>query len=185
MTELSKQRSAQIQQMHAPFIHAMVKACQNEEEKRQFQPQIKALIEQGWSGLAQISQRILDGERGDSLLNGLDEEDTAIVSGILAGIQNPSTLPDLNVEGKASDAAPGLASIIHAAANGDTGALHALSVMSEQMSQTGGPMAEIASIMRRLVNGERDLDQLAEKLSPKSEDLLVGIINELGKMELH
>jgi len=185
MTDFSKQRSTQIQQMHAPFIHAMVKACQNEQEKQVFQPQIKVLVEQGWQSLAKISQRILDGERSDSLLNTLDEEDTAIISGILAGIQNPSTLPDMAADGKASDAAPGLASIIHAAASGDTGALHALSIMSEQMSQTGGPMAEIASIIRRLVNGERDLDQLADKLTTKSRELLIGIITELGKLELH
>ena len=57
--------------------------------------------------------------------------------------------------------------------------------MSEQMSQTGGPMAEIASVMRRLVNGERNLDQLADKLSPKSQTLLVDIISELGKLEAH
>lgn len=185
MPELSKERSEQIRQMHAPFIHAMVKACQNEEEKRQFQPQIQTLLEQGWEALAKASQRLLNGERNASLLMGLDEDDQAIVGGILEGIQNPATLPDLNAEAKASDAAPGLASIIHAAGSGDTGALHALSIMSEQMSQTGGSMAELASIMRRLVNGERDLDQLAEKLSPKSESLLIGIINHLGTLERH
>ena len=184
MTDISKERTEQIRQMHAPFIHAMVKACQNEEEKRGFQPQIKTLRDQGWDELANICQKILDGDRSAHLLSGLDEEDQAIIGGILAGIQNPSALPKLNAQAKAGDAAPALASIIKAA-SGDTGALHSLSLMSEQMSQTGGPMAEIASVMRRLVNGERDLDQLADKLSPKSQALLVDIISELGKLEQH
>lgn len=178
-------RQAQIQQIHAPFIHAMVKACQNDEEKKAFSLQINTLKQQGWPDLAKVCEQILAGERGDQLLSGLDEEDTAIVSGILAGIQNPTTLPKLDAQADGSAAAPGLASIIHAAASGDTGALHALSVMAEQMSQTGGAMAEIASVLRRLVNGERDLDQLSEKMGANSESLLVAIVNELGKLDAH
>ncbi len=175
----------QIRQAHAPFIHAMVKAAQNAEERQAFMPQINVLKQQGWNQLATACERILGGKSGETVLAGLDEEDNVIVSAILAGIQNPQTLPDLNAEPHASDAAPALASIIHAAASGDTSALHALSMMAEQMSQAGGPMAEIAGILRRLVNGERDANQLAEKLSPGSEQLLIGILAELGKLEPH
>ena len=54
--------------------------------------------------------------------------------------------------------------------------------MAQQMSQTGGAMAEIASVMRPLVNGERDLKVLSRKMRKESRDLLIGILNELGKL---
>jgi hypothetical protein len=172
----------QVRQMHAPFIHAMVKACQNEKERLAFAPQIKVLQDQGWEQLALVAQRLLNGERSETLLNGLDDEDAIIISSVLEGIQNPNTLPDLNAKPKAADAAPGLASIIHASGRGDAAALNALSVMAEQMSQTGGAMAEIAGAMRKLVNGERDLEVLSKKMRGESRDLLVAILNELGKI---
>ena len=176
------EKREQVRQMHAPFIHALVKACQNEQERLAFEPQIKVLQDQGWDQLAVVAQRILNGDRSETMLHGLDEEDTIIITSVLDGIRNPSTLPDLNARPKASDAAPGLASIIHAAASGDAGALNALSVMAQQMSQTGGAMAEIASVMRPLVNGERDLKVLSRKMRKESWDLLIGILNELGKL---
>ena len=176
------EKHEQIRQMHGPFIHAMVKACQNEQERLAFEPQIKVLQQQGWDKLALVAQRLLNGERSETILHGLDDEDVIIVSSILDGIRNPNTLPDLNAQAKASDAAPGLASIIHAAGSGDAGALNALSIMAEQMSQTGGAMAEIAGAMKRLVDGERDFDVLAKKMRGESKDLLIGILNELGKI---
>lgn len=176
------EKHEQIRQMHGPFIHAMVKACQNEQERLAFEPQIKVLQQQGWDKLALVAQRLLNGERSEAILHGLDDEDVIIVSSILDGIRNPNTLPDLNAQAKASDAAPGLASIIHAAGSGDSGALNALSIMAEQMSQTGGAMAEIAGAMKRLVDGERDFDVLAKKMRGESKDLLIGILNELGKI---
>lgn len=179
------EKREQIRQMHGPFIHAMVKACQNEQERLAFEPQIRVLQQQGWDKLALVAQRLLNGERSETILHGLDDEDVIIVSSILDGIRNPNTLPDLNSQANASDAAPGLASIIHAAGSGDAGALNALSVMAEQMSQTGGAMAEIAGAMKKLVDGERDFDVLSKKMRGDSKDLLTGILNELGKLTQH
>ncbi len=176
------EKREQIRQMHAPFIHAMVKACQNEQERLAFEPQIKVLQQQGWDKLAIVAQRLMNGERGETLLNDLDEEDSVIISSILEGIQNPDTLPDINAKADAANAAPGLASIIHAASSGDTGALNALSLMAEQMSKTGGAMAEIAGAMKKLVDGERNFDILSKKMRGESKDLLIAILNELGKL---
>lgn len=176
------EKREQIRQMHAPFIHALVKACQNEQERLAFEPQVKVLQQEGWDKLAVAAQRLLNGERSETILHGLDEEDVIIVSSILDGIQNSNTLPKLNATAKASDAAPGLASIIHASASGDVAALNALSVMAEQMSLTGGAMAEIAGAMKKLVDGERDFDVLSKKMRGDSKDLLIAILNELGKL---
>ncbi|MEE9448094.1 MAG: hypothetical protein V3V09_09045 [Arenicellales bacterium] len=176
------EKREQIRLMHAPFIHAMAKACSNEQARLAFEPQIKVLQKEGWNDLAVVAQRMLNGERSETLLHGLDDEDVIIVSAILDGIQNPNTLPDIKAQGQASDAAPGLASIIHAAGSGDAGALNALSIMAEQMSQTGGAMAEIAGAIKRLVDGERDFDVLSKKMRGDSKDLLIGILNELGKL---
>jgi len=39
--------------------------------------------------------------------------------------------------------------------------------------------------MRRLVNGERDADQLLKGMGPLGRQLLLDILNELGKSGLH
>jgi hypothetical protein len=80
-------------------------------------------------------------------------------------------------------AAPGLASMIHAAGSGNTQALQLIANMAEQMSKVGGPMGMLASVIRPLINGERDPDVLCKRLDSKSESMLLGILDELKKLE--
>ena len=154
----------------------------NQEEQTTIRDASSGLVGENGEETPQAVGHDINGDRSETMLHGLDEEDTIIVSAVLDGIQNPNTLPDLNARPKASEAAPGLASIIHAAGSGDAGALNALSVMAQQMTQTGGAMAEIAGAMRKLVNGERDFDVLSKKMRQESKDLLIAILNELGKL---
>ena len=46
-------------------------------------------------------------------------------------------------------------------------------------------MARLGGIMRRLVNGERDADQLLKGMGHLGRQLLLDILNELGKSSLH
>ena len=79
-------------------------------------------------------------------------------------------------------AAPGLAAMIRASASGDAQALQLLANMAEQMSGAGGDMAKLAAIMRRLVNGERDADQLVAGMGPLGRELLISLLDELAKL---
>jgi hypothetical protein len=75
--------------------------------------------------------------------------------------------------------------MIHAAGRGDARTLVALSNMAEQMTRAGGEMARTAALIRRLVNGERDVDALEKGLPPRARQLLLSILEELGRLDVH
>jgi hypothetical protein len=80
-------------------------------------------------------------------------------------------------------AAPGLASMIHAAGSGNTQALQIIAEMAEQMSKVGGPIARLAAVIRPLIDGERDPDLLCKRLDSNTEAMVLGILDELKQLE--
>ena len=179
------EREQQIRQTHVQLIHHVVAACQNAETRAQLIPMLEQARASGWQALAERIHRILDGARDESLLLGLDEEDSVIIRAILQGIQNPATLPDLNAQADATLAAPGLASMIHAASHGDAKALQLVADMAEQMLRVGGDMARLGGIMRKLIDGERDADVLTKGMDPRGQQLVLDLLAELGKLGQH
>lgn len=178
------ERDQQIRQAHATLIHQVVRACQNEEAAVELESVLNVALQQGWDDLVKTIRLIVKGNREESLLNGLDEEDTVIIKSILDGLRNPETLPDINQQGDATMAAPGLAHIIHAASTGDAQALQAVSMMAEQMTAAPGDMARLGGNMKRLVDGERDPDILCKGMGPTGEQLMLNLIEELNKLTL-
>lgn len=175
----------QVLRMHAAFIHAVVAALADRSRLPELMRTLAAAEQQGWPRLVAALRLIVDGKRDASVKLGLDEEDRIIVDAVLRGIDNPASLPPLDRQADAAAAAPGLAAMINAAARGDAQALAALANMAEQMVRAGGDMARLGGIMRRLVNGERDADQLLKGMGPLGRQLLLDILNELGKSGLH
>lgn len=175
----------QIRQVHAQLIHQVVSACQNPEARAELEPVLQHANANGWQQLVTVIRKILAGERSEALLSGLDEEDGVIVRAILDGLMNPATLPDRQAEADASLAAPGLATIIHAASRGDAKALQILAGMAEQMTRVGGDMARLGGIMRKLLNGERDADALCKGMDTSGRQLVVNLIDELNKLAQH
>jgi hypothetical protein len=57
--------------------------------------------------------------------------------------------------------------------------------MAEQMAAVGGDMANIGAILKNMIDGERDVDKLCDKVGPQGESLIVQILEELGKLEVH
>lgn len=175
----------QIRQAHAGLIHRVVIAAQN----RAMVPDLDEVLRQaetnGWRQLVAAVRRILKGERALNRLRPLDEEDEVIVSAILMGLQNPSTLPDLGAAFDAGMAAPGLAALIHAARQGRIEALETIATMAAQMLQAGGDMARLAGNIRPLVKGERDPERLTQGMGDKGEQLMLGILRELARLEGH
>ena len=180
------ERDQQIRMAHASLIHQVVLACKytdkNAEARVTLESGLEVAIQQGWLDLVRVIRAIVSGNREASLLNGLDEEDTVIVATILEGLQTPASLPDVNQQGDATQAAPGLAQMIYAASRGDAQALQAVSQMAEQMTQAPGDMARLGGNIKRLIDGERDADLLCKSMSASGEQLMLNLIEELNKM---
>ncbi len=174
----------QIRQVHADFIRMVVRACHQPAEVATLEGVLSGAEQNGWTDAVRAVRQILGGRRDRELLSGLDEEDHAIISSILDGLRDPATLPEVSRPNPAA-AAPGLATIIAAASRGDARALNGLATMGEQMSTTGGEMAELAGTFRRLVNGERDPDVLTDGMGAKSRNLMLAVLEELARLDRH
>ncbi|MBA1446071.1 MAG: hypothetical protein M3H12_14005 [Chromatiales bacterium] len=178
-------RREQILSVHALFINEVVKSGTDPDRKVEFEQLLKVAENNEWTDLVAAIRRIMGGRRDIEILNGLDEEDQVIVEAILRGLQDPATLPDPNAKPDPAQAAPGLASMIHAAATGNVQALQLIAEMADQMSKAGGPIAQLASVIRPLINGERNPDKLCRKLDGPTEEMVLGILEELKSLEQH
>ncbi len=179
-------KKEQILQTHASLVLAVVQTIHNAELK----PHLDAILQQsaqnGWQGLVNIINKILDGNRDQSLINGLDDEDAIIVDSILRGLQDPTTLPKADQpSGDATQAAPMFARLINEARRGNHNSLSILGSMAEQMSNAGGDLANLSAVVKNMVDGERDIDKLCTRMGPQGESLITQIISELAKLDTH
>ena len=172
----------QVLRVHAAFIHTVVNALRDRSQLAELMKQLRSAEEAGWTRLVGALRHIIEGRRDPSIFIGLDEEDRIIVDAVLRGFDNPATLPSLDSVPDGSSAAPGLASLIDASARGDAQAMSVLANMSEQMMKAGGDMARLGGMMRRLVNGERDADQLGRGMGALGRELLISILDELARL---
>ncbi len=171
----------QIRQVHAPFIHGVVRAVHDPAQQAELDAALEGAQAQGWGRLVAVLRKIVRGRRDRAVLQGLDDEDRVIAEAVLAGIENPATLPPPEAKPNAAAAAPGLAAMIDAAARGDVQALHALAGMAEQMVKAGGDMARLGAILRRLIDGERDLGALTRGMGALGRGLVTDILDELAR----
>ena len=144
---------------------------------------LQTAADNDWTTLVTVIRDIMSGNRDESMLALLDEEDRVITESILRGLQNPSTLPSLETDIDSSMAAPGIAGLIHASRNGNAQALQIIGGMATQMLAAGGDMGILAGRIRPLVEGERDADKLTENMGDKGQKLMLVIIEELLKLE--
>ena len=172
----------QVLNVHAAFLHAVVNALRDRSGLPQLMKELEAAEQAGWAKLVGALRLVIDGRRDASIKLGLDEEDTILVDAVLRGIDNPATLPRLNQQPDGSAAAPGLAALIDASARGDAQAMSVLANMAEQMVKAGGDMAKLGGAMRRLVNGERDTDQLVRGMGPLGRELMISLLDELARL---
>ncbi len=183
MSLLPEQRE-QILTTHAAFICQVVTQINNPALRGELDELLQAAQQQGWNELVTVIRKIADGARDERLVGALDAEDAVIADAILRGLQDPATLPDPNARPDPSMAAPGLAHMIHAARS-DPQALVLLSNMAEQMSRAGGEMAQLAAIIRPLINGERDPERLCSGMGARGSGVVLGILDELAKLQSH
>lgn len=176
----------QIIAVHTSLIVLVVQSVQNPDLRNRLEPVLKTSEENGWQQLVRRIRKILAGERSQTLLQNLDEEDQVIIDAILKGIQDPSTLPDPETKSANPQmAAPGIAHLIYQASIGNTQALTLVSNMAEQMSHAGGDMSRLAAITKKMIDGERDPEILARGMGAQGKTLVHAILQELGKLQLH
>ena len=178
-------RLEQMLAVHGPFIRQVVEASQIAGREGELETLLSTARQSGWQALVGALRRILGGRRDDGVLQGLDEEDRVIAEAVMRGLQDPATLPKLDTQPDAAMAAPGLAGMIQAAGNGNVQALQLIANMAEQMSKAGGDMARVAAVIRPLINGERDADKLCKGMSSQGEQLVLSILAELGRGDVH
>jgi len=172
-------RHQQLITMHAAFICQVVQFGPNKDHQDEYNEILKTAAKSGWPNLVQAIRKIVKGERELNKFKALDEEDQIIAESIMRGLQNPATLPDPNAKADPSMAVPGLASMIQAAASGQADALILTANMAEQMAKAKGPMAELASVIRPIINGERDSTILCKGKSQQSQDMIRDILDTL------
>lgn len=175
----------QILQTHASLVLAVVQTMHNPEYRTQLDQVLKQSAENGWQSLVDVIYKIINGNRDQSLVNGLDDEDAVIIGSILRGLQNPETLPKAQQSGDATKAAPMLARMINEARRGDHNALSMLGTMAEQMSRAGGDMSNLSAVMKNMIDGERNVDKLCTRMGAQGESLITQILSELAKLDSH
>lgn len=176
------EHSEQIRMAHAALINLVVTACQNADKHAELEHVLAAAQENGWEDLVRVIRLIVAGQREDSLLAGLDEEDRVIVESILRGLQDPASLPDPDQQPDPTMAAPGLAHMIFAASRGDVPALQSVAMMAEQMTQTEGDMRLLGGQIKRIVDGERNPDVLCQGMGASGTQLMLSLLDELNRL---
>ena len=172
----------QVLRVHAAFIHTVVDALRDRSQLPGLLKQLDAAEQAGWVRLVGALRHVVNGRRDASIKLGLDEEDAILLDAVLRGVDNPATLPPLDAQPDGSSAAPGLAALIDASARGDAQAMSVLANMAEQMLKAGGDMALLGGRMRRLVNGERDVDPLVAGMGPLGRELMISLLDELARL---
>ena len=173
----------QILLSHSGLIHRVVMHCNNPGSVPDLEQVLAQAEQNDWQQLVAAIRAIMAGNREESVLLGLDEEDRTIAEAILRGLQDPATLPDLSADFDSGMAAPGIAGLVHAARGGNLQALHIVGNLARQMLAAGGDMGILAGRIRPLVDGERDPDKLTDKMGEKGRKLMLDIIDELLKLE--
>lgn len=173
----------QILQSHAGLIHRVVMHCNNPGSVPDLEQVLQQAEDNDWTQLVATIRNIMSGNREETLLAGLDNEDRTIIESILNGLRDPATLPALETRIDSNTAAPGIAGLVHAARKGNLQALQIVSNMAKQMLAAGGDMGILSGRIRPLIEGERDPDKLTDKMSNKGQKLMLDIIEELIKLE--
>lgn len=175
----------QIRMAHGELIRRVVTACHNQDERAGLESILAQSEANGWSELVGVLRKILDGAREESLLQGLDLEDSVIARSVLLGLRDPTTLPPAQGEADPTLAGPGLAAMIHAAGQGQVEALQLVANMADQMHRMPGDMGRLGGIMRRLVNGERDPEVLTKGMGAQGRALVLQILEHLANQRPH
>lgn len=174
----------QLIQEHASLIVEVVEACNHPERQAQFLEDLKIAEQNGWGNLCAAIRKILAGSRSHDELENLDVEDEAIVDAIFLGLEDPANLPDPFANQNPMLAPAGLAGVIATAATGEENALQLLARMDTDLQESPIPeLQQFGQILRRLLNGERNVDALTLGMDERMSTLVTSVLEELDKLD--
>lgn len=182
-----------------PVIAAVVAACQgNEEARNQLEPFLQEMGQtEDWKNLIPILRRIMDGERDQDIVTGLDRTDALIVTRILQALSDdpespsPTSRPPSAVHGQGQRPSPQpspkqgegvtlpqLLELVERAARGDQQLGGQLFNAFQQMARTGDDFNRaLGSALLRVLVGDHNPDLSA--LPDEVASLLRGMLGRL------
>ena len=176
-------RREQILGTHAELVRAVVAAVHNRDLVPALERALTLMEAQGWDMLVRTIRLVLQGHRDLTVLTGIDEDDRVIIQAILQGLQDPATLPR-PLAPDPTLAAPGLGALLNAALGGDPESHAALQHMTGQMAQAGGSLAQLGRSLELLLQGERRPEALTQGMDTGARQLVLSLLDELGKRSL-
>jgi len=173
----------EVLQAHASLIHRVVLHCNDPGSAPDLDAILRQAEDSDWKRLVATIRTIISGNRDESILQELDEEEATIIDSILRGLEDPSTLPALQPDFQSSLAAPGIANLIHASRDGNAHSLNIIANLIRQMLNVGGDFEVMAGHIRPMIEGERDLASLTENMTEKGQKMMAEILAELARLE--
>jgi tetratricopeptide (TPR) repeat protein len=174
-----------------PIIEAVVAACQgNEESKKQLEPFLQEMGQtEDWKNLISVLRRIMDGERDQDIVTGLDGTDALIVTRILQALSgdpeppSPASRPLSAVHGQAQPQEQGLTlpqllKLVERAARGDQQLGGQLFSAFQGMAKADDPaMRALGNVLLRVLVGDHkpDLSALPDEVA----SLIRGMLGRL------
>lgn len=134
--------------------------------------------EAGWNALVKGMIDFVNGQDID--LDGMDEEDRAILTAMQRGLEDKAWLAELEQDA-AAQAAPALAALIFAATQGERDALEALAGLRDAADTPTAVRTSEALIA--IVEGAREADDLTARLPEEQTRLIRAVLDELATLE--
>jgi tetratricopeptide (TPR) repeat protein len=132
-----------------------------------------------------VLRRILSGERGMELFDGLNDVESAIVRRVLKGLLQGGEAPGAPDAGKTEEKGltlPQLLELVERAAGGDAQLGEQLFAAFQQMAQSGdATLSTLGGVLLRVLLGERNppnLDSLPDEMAPAIRGLLGRLRNK-------
>ena len=173
----------EVLQAHAGLIHRVVMHCDEPGSAPDLAEILQQAEDSDWKQLVATIRSIMSGNRDDSILQALDEEETIIIDSILRGLEDPSTLPALQADFQSNLSTIGIANLIHASCEGSAHSLNIIANLARQMLEIGGDFEIMAGHIRPMIEGERDPAKLTENMTEKGRKMMMEILAELAKLE--
>ncbi len=169
--------------LHSALLHDVVDAIHDKSKQAPLLDMLNEAQNNGWQKLCEAIRSILEGQRDDSVLDNLDEEDAILIQAILIGIDNPETLPENDLQKQRDEAALGLATTIAAACQGDQRAMELVAHMDQTFQDNPQEIGTIGNAVRKMINGERSSVSLLEGLDPTNAELVEQVLEQLKIVE--
>lgn len=169
----------QIITTHAELIRLAIAVREDKDLAPTLFELLKEMEEAGWTGLVKGMIEFVEGRDID--IEGLDDEDEAILIAMQRGYEDKDYLAQLELDA-AKAAAPALAAVIYAATQGEREALETLSGLREAADT---PVASATTeALIAMVEGARVADELVTGLPDEQARLVRAVMQQLIALEV-